>query len=351
MDVGLLTLGDLVTDPTTGICQTEAERHQGIVDQAVAAEQAGFTSVHLGEHHFSEYILSSPTVMLGAIAARTSTIRLSNGVALAGNLDPVRIAEDYATLDLISNGRAEPCWGRGSIFPDVYTFFGQDPAEAQARFGETVRLVDTLWTSDGPIDWQGEFRAPLEAVEVFPKPMQQPRPNIWIGGGWSPDTVDLAVDLGYWLMLPTVVGRWEVFAPIVERYIEGWEAAGRDPADRRIGCCSHFHVGATTQQARERWAPRYLAYMQSIAEWIERAGQRSGVGARLPATMDFDELTSTVAICGSVEEVLDRMGTAHEMLQLDTQLLMMDLGGLPYSDVLENIETVGAKIIPAVTSW
>ena len=135
--------------------------------------------------------------MLAAIAEQTTELRLSNGVALAGNLDPVRLAEDYATLDLLSGGRVEPCWGRGSIFPDVYTLFGQDPGAAQGRFGETVRLIDRLWTADGPIDWQGEFRAPLHQAEVFPKPQQQPRPNVWIGGGWPPDTVDLAVELGF----------------------------------------------------------------------------------------------------------------------------------------------------------
>ncbi|MEM7091760.1 MAG: LLM class flavin-dependent oxidoreductase [Actinomycetota bacterium] len=351
MDVGLLTLGDWVTDPVTGVRRTEAERHRSIVDQAVAIEAAGFSSIHLGEHHFSEYILSSPALVLAAIAERTTDLRLSNGVALAANADPVRLAEEYATLDLLSGGRIEPCWGRGSIFPDVYTFFGQDAAEGQARMGETVRLVDTLWRSEGPVDWEGEFRAPLRAVEVHPKPMQRPRPNVWIGGGWSPDTVDLAVELGYWLMLPTVVGRWELFAPIVERYIEGWEAAGHDPADRRIGCCSHFHVAPTTEQARARWAPRYEAYMHAVADWIEQSGDRAGIPTRLPATVDFEELSATVAICGSPEEVLDRMGTAREMLQLDTQLLMLDLGGLPDGELYENIEMIGETIIPAVTDW
>jgi len=351
VEIGLLTLGDLVTDPVTGVRRSEAERHRSIVDQAVAAEAAGFGSIHLGEHHFNQYVVSAPALVLAAIAERTTTIRLSNGVALAGNLDPVRMAEDYATLDLLSGGRVEPCWGRGSIFPDVNTFFGQDPADAQARFGETVRLIDTIWRAEGPIDWQGDFRAPLHDVEVFPKPMPRPDRHVWIGGGWSPDSVDLAVELGYGLMLPTVVGTWQMFVPVVERYIEGWDAAGRNPADRRIGCGSHFHVAETTDLARERWAPRYLAYLRAVAEWIERSGARSGTPVRLPATNDFDMAASTVAICGSVDEVLDRMGTARDMLQIDTHLLMVDLGGLPDAELFENISKIGNEIIPAVHDW
>ena len=345
-----MTLGDWLADPTTGVRRTEAERHRSIVDQAVAAEAAGFVSVHLGEHHFSEYILSSPTVVLAAIAERTSTLRLSNGVALAGTLDAVRVAEDYGTIDALSGGRVEPCFGRGSIYPDVYTFFGHDPGEAQARFGENVRLVDQLWRAEGPIDWTGEFRADLTDVQVYPRPTQRPRPPIWIGGGWSPDTVDLAVDIGAWLMLPTVVGTWEMFVPVVERYIEGWEAAGRDPADRRIGCCSHFHVATDSQVAQQRWEARYVGYMTAVNRWIKQSAQRAGTESRGLGPIDFDAMTSTIAICGSPEEALDRMGVAAEMLQLDTQLLMMDLGGLPDAELYESIELAGSHVLPAAAS-
>ena len=320
------------------------------MEQAVAAEAAGFVSFHLGEHHFSDYILSSPAVVLAAIAERTSTIRLSNGVALAGTLDPVRVAEDYATVDVLSGGRLEPCFGRGSIYPDVYTFFGQDADEAQARFGENVRLIDLLWRSEGPIDWEGRFRAPLVEAEVHPRPVQRPRPPIWIGGGWSPDTVDLAVELGCWLMLPTVVGTWEMFVPVVERYIEGWEAAGRDPAERRIGCCSHFHVAPESQTARDRWAPRYVAYMEAVNGWITQSARRAGTEGRGLGAIDFDVMTSTIAICGSPEEAVDRIGVAREMLRLDTQILMMDLGGLPDAELFESIELAGSAVLPAVVS-
>ena len=349
MDIGLLTLGDWVSDPVTGLRRTQAERHRSLVDQAVAAEAAGFSSVHLGEHHFSEYILSSPSVVLAAIAERTSTLRLSNGVALAGNLDPVRVAEDYATLDVLSGGRTEPCFGRGSVFPDVYTFFGQDPRDAQARFGENVRLIDRLWRVEEPIDWSGSFRAPLTDVSSHPRPVQRPRPPIWIGGGLSTDTVDLAVELGCWLMLPSVFGTWELFAPVVERYIEGWEAAGHDPATRRIGCCSHFHVAVDGDTARSRFRDRYLAYLHAVNGWIAQSARRAGFGEPKNVLVpDFERAIETIAICGSPEQAIDRIGAAREMLHLDTQILMLDLGGMPDAEIYDNIDLIGAEIIPKV---
>ncbi len=345
MDVGILTLGDWIADPATGVRTSAAARHRQIVEQAVVAEGAGFRSIHLGEHHFSEYILTSPPVVLAAIAERTSTLRLSNGVALAANLDPVRVAEDYATVDVLSGGRMEPCFGRGSIFPDVYTFFGQSADDATARFAENVRLVDRLWRSDGPIDWEGEFRAPLTGVEVHPRPAQTP-PPIWIGGGWSPDTVDLAVELGAGLMLPTVIGTWEMFRPSVDRYVEGWEAAGRDPADRRIGCCSHVWVDADAGRARRTWAPRYLRYLERVGDWQRMATRRAGrADARFPAA-DFDTMTSTVALCGSPDQVVDRIGTAREVLRLDTQLFMLDMGGVPDDELFGAIELAGDRVLP-----
>lgn len=346
----MLSLGDWLPDPVTGRRPTEGDRHRQIVEQAVIAERAGFSAIHLGEHHFSDYILTSPPVVLAAIAARTSTIRLSNGVALAANLDPVRAAEDYATVDVLSGGRLEPCFGRGNIYPDVYTFFGQSADEATSRFGENVRLIDRLWRAEEPITWTGEHRAPLTDVLVHPRPEQRPRPPIWIGGGWSPDTVALAVDIGAGLMLPTVVGTWEMFVPVVESYIEQWDAAGREPSERRIGCCSHFWVAPDGNAARERWKPRYLAYLEAVAGWVEQSHRRSGRRGGGFGVGDFDAMASTVAICGSVDEVVDRMSIAAEMMHLDTQLLMLDMGGVPDEELFETIEFTGAEVIPRVAA-
>jgi alkanesulfonate monooxygenase SsuD/methylene tetrahydromethanopterin reductase-like flavin-dependent oxidoreductase (luciferase family) len=349
MHVGLLSLGDLLTDPVTGLRRTPAERHRSLVDQAVLAESVGFDAVHLGEHHFSDYILSAPQMVLAAIAERTTTMRLSNGVALAANLDPIRVAEDYATLDVLSNGRAEPCFGRGSLFPHVYKYLGQDEADSVARYRENVELIHRLWTEDS-VTATGRFHAPLDDVTVHPRPVQSPRPPIWIGAGLSPDSIDLAARLGCRLMLPTVFGNWEMFVPIVDRYCELWEHYGHDIADRRIGCCSHFFVGRDSAATKARWAPRYMHYLQSVIEWQRDSARRVGQTSPGFPLQDFDTMNSTIAICGSPAEVIDRMGTARETLRLDTHLLMFDMGGTPDVELFESIELAGSEVLPAMNA-
>lgn len=313
------------------------------------AERVGMRSVHLGEHHFSDYILSSPHVVLAAIAERTTSLRLSNGVALAANRDPVLVAEEYATLDVLSGGRVEPCFGRGTLFPDVYAGFGQDESLAKEQFAEHLELIVRLWT-EAPVTWQGRFRAPLHEATVNPRPVQNP-PPVWVGAGMSVESIDLAARLGCSLMLPTVFGNWEMFRPMVDRYIEQWDLNGRDPSARRIGACSHCFVAADGADARRRWAPRYLHYLQSVIDWQQASARRvGGPSARFPLH-DFDTMISTIAICGSPSEVIDRMAAARDALHLDTQILMFDMGGMPHDDVIEAIEITGAEVIPEVARW
>jgi alkanesulfonate monooxygenase SsuD/methylene tetrahydromethanopterin reductase-like flavin-dependent oxidoreductase (luciferase family) len=347
MDVGLLSLGDLITDPVTGVRMTTAERHRSLVEQAAVGESVGFTRFHLGEHHFCDYVLSAPPVVLAAIAERTTSMRLSNGVALGANLDPVRLAEDYATVDVLSGGRVEPCLGRGTFFPYVYDAFGQEESKAKERFAENVELLDLLWRNDR-VTWSGNFRAPLNDVTVHPRPVQTPRPPIWIGAGVSPESIDLAARLGCWLMLPTVFGTPQMFRPAVELYRERWEHYGRDTADARLGCCTHAWVAPTSQQARGQWRARYEAYLAQVVSWQQDSMRQAG---RDPFTFqfgDFDDLIATLAICGSPAEMVDRMGQIAEWLDIDTQILMFDMGGMPTPDVLEAIALAGTEVLPHI---
>jgi alkanesulfonate monooxygenase SsuD/methylene tetrahydromethanopterin reductase-like flavin-dependent oxidoreductase (luciferase family) len=281
-------------------------------------------------------------VVLAAIAERTSRLRLSTGVTLGVNLDPVRVAEDYATVDVLSGGRVEPCLGRGTFFPHTFAAFGQDPRDAKAVFAEHLELLVRLWTEED-VHWKGEHRAPLSGITTQPRPLQQPRPPIWVGAGASPDSVDLAARLGLWLMLPTVFGTPEMFAPMVGLYEERWEAYGHDPAGRRIGCVSHAHVTPDGAQARRAWEPRYRAYI----EWVNELQRHSSEG-RNPGLggFDFEHLCKHTALCGSPAEVVDRMGEIRDLLHLDVHLLMFDMGGLPQPALRATIELVGAEVIP-----
>ena len=341
MSIGLLTLGDLVTDPVSGQRRTHAQRHRNIVDQAVLAEEVGMTSVHLGEHHFCDYILSSPPVVLGAIAERTTTIRLSTGVALGVNLDAVRLAEDYATVDVLSGGRVEPCIGRGTFFPHTFKAFGQDPASPKQVFADNLELLVRLWECDD-VTWSGTTRGSVEHLTVNPRPLQMPRPPIWVGAGASADSVDLAARLGLWLMLPTVFGTIEMFVSVVEQYEAAWERYGRDPSDRRIGCCSHTFVHRDAATARGLWEPRYRAYI----EWVNDLQARSSGGRNRGLDgFDFDALSANTAMCGSPAQLVDRMGQIRDALHLDTHILMLDMGGMPDSDLFAAIELVGDGVI------
>ncbi len=344
MDVGLLTLGDLIADPVTGARRTHAERHRNLVEQAVAAEAVGFTSVHLGEHHFCDYILSAPPVVLAAIAERTTTLRLSTGVALGVNLDPIRIAEDYATVDVLSGGRVEPCIGRGTFFPHTYHAFGQDPAHAKDVFAEHLEILVKVWENEN-VSWKGNHHAPLTHLTVNPRPMQTPRPPIWAGVGASADSIDLAARLGLWLMLPTVFGTIDMFRKAVDFYEARWEHYGHPASAKRIGCCTHTYIHESSQKARQIWEPRYRAYI----EWVNELQATSSNGAMNGlGGFDFDMLIANTAMCGSPEEIVDRMGTIKEALHLDAQILMFDMGGLPDQELFATIELAGKAVLPEV---
>jgi len=344
---GVLSLGDLIRDPVSGVLRTPAQRHRNLIDQAVWAEAAGFDSIHFGEHHFSRYIMSAPQVVLAAVAERTSRLRLSTGVTLAANLDPVRVAEDYATVDAISDGRVEPCFGRGTLFPDVYSEFGQDESDAKERFAESVELILRLWREEG-VDWSGRFRSDLHGVTVHPRPTQQPCPPTWIGGGFSLDSVELATRLGCWLMLPTVFGTWEMFQPAVRHYRERWEAHGRRPEDARVGAISHYLVSERSQDAHQRFRPRYLAYLNELQTWQAESATRAGHAPLALPVVDYDAMTSTVAVCGSPAEVIERFGIMRDLLSLDTQPVMTDMGGMPSDVIARTIELTSTDVLPVL---
>ena len=347
MRTGVLSLGDLIRDPVSGVLRTPAQRHRNLIDQAVWAEAAGFDSIHFGEHHFSRYIMSAPQVVLAAVAERTSRLRLSTGVTLAANLDPVRVAEDYATVDAISNGRVEPCFGRGTLFPDVYTEFGQDEPLAKERFAESLELIHRLWTEED-VTWSGRFRPDLHSVTVHPRPTQQPRPPMWVGAGVSIDSVELAARLGCWLMLPTVFGTWEMFRPAVDHYCEAWERHGHDPRDRRIGAISHFCVARTSQEAHARFAPRYQTYFDQLMDWRAESAARAGASLFPFPREPYETMVQTIAICGSPAEVLDRFAVAREMLRLDTHLVMTDMGGMPDDDIRRTFDVLASDVLPVL---
>jgi alkanesulfonate monooxygenase SsuD/methylene tetrahydromethanopterin reductase-like flavin-dependent oxidoreductase (luciferase family) len=327
VQLSLMTLGDLVTDPVTGSRETPAQRHRAVVEAAAAADGLGFHGVHIGEHHGMEYIYSAPPVILAAIAERTRRLALSTAVTLIANLDPIRAAEDYATLDALSGGRAEMVVGRGNFFTSTYTLFGQDPEDSHEMFQDNVELVLDLW-SGKEVSWTGRHRPPIDQFVLQPTPESPCR--MWIGGGASESTTQLAARLGLDLMLPSAFGNPAVFVPVVEQYLELFASYGHSRPPR-VGACWHVNVGTSTQQARARWEPRYRAYFELMGTVIRRVNPNPP--AFIDKPFDFDWLsTKGPAIVGSPDEVAERLSAVSAMLHTDLNLVYVDMGGQPGSE-------------------
>lgn len=338
LETGLLSLGDLLPDPNTGHCRTESQRHRTLVEQAVLAEQIGMHAVHLGEHHGSAYQLSSPAVVLAAIGERTTRLHLSTGVSLLANLDPFRVAEDYATLDVLTEGRAEIVAGRGSFFARTFEIFGQDPAQSQALFKDHVELLVNLLRRENV---HADGLRPLQGETSRPRPYGDL--PVWIGGGSSTRTIDLAARLGCPLMLPSVFAPPAAFAPIVEHYKEQWRNAGHT-AEPTIGACCHMHIAPESQQAKAR----FKVWYQNYWDWVQRLIKDYTPHAQaLP--FDYQALIEGPAIVGSPTEVVDRIGSTVEALDLDRMIFMADLGGIPDETLYSTLELFGAQVMPALT--
>jgi alkanesulfonate monooxygenase SsuD/methylene tetrahydromethanopterin reductase-like flavin-dependent oxidoreductase (luciferase family) len=353
MREGLLILGDHLPNPHTGAKTTSAQRHRQIVEIAVRGEALGFDSVWLGEHHLCDYILSSPPVVLAAIAARTSRLRLGTGVTLLGSLDPVRVAEDYATLDGLSNGRAELVAGRG-VLRRTYADFGHDPEQSREIYEENVAILLAAWSAS-PVSYEAKHRAPLREVTVQPRPQQVPHPPLWIGGGSSVASIDLAARLGLPLMLPSVLAPPAAFAPYVERYRANFTACGAGRDRPVVGACSHVHVAADSQTARTRWRPYHMQYIRWVTTVLIPWGgvnlsPREERSAGMPAAVpEFEVLLEGPSVCGSSAEVADRIGAMRAQLGLDLHIAMFDHGGIPDAELADAMERFAADVIPVLT--
>jgi alkanesulfonate monooxygenase SsuD/methylene tetrahydromethanopterin reductase-like flavin-dependent oxidoreductase (luciferase family) len=327
LDVYLLILGDHLPNPWTGHAVSEAERLRAIVEQAVVAEEAGFTGVAIGEHHFTRYIVSAPELVLATIAARTSTLRLSTGVTLLAHRDPVLVAEELATLDVLSDGRAELIVARG-VSHETDAAFGVGPNDLRARFEENLRLLLRL-LEEPEVTWHGTFRGPLEAVTTTPRPVQVPRPTVWIGSG-SAVSADLAVELTLPLMLPSTLKDPASHKEVVERYRDGMGTARG-----RVALPSHVFVAPTSAEARLRWRPHLASYAAFAQPW-------RGDGTE----PDVDRLMDGAAVCGHPGEVAERLDALARLLGLDAHLVIVDIGGLAQPDVLATISLFGKEVIP-----
>jgi alkanesulfonate monooxygenase SsuD/methylene tetrahydromethanopterin reductase-like flavin-dependent oxidoreductase (luciferase family) len=341
MEFGLMSLGDHLPDPATGRrMTTQAQRFREIVDYCVMGEALGFDAVHLGEHHFSHYIVSAPQMVLASVAERTKKIKLSTGVTLLPHHDPLRIAEDFATLDVLSDGRAEVVIGRG-VFPHTYRHMGQDIEQSRAMTDEGLDLLRLLWSGED-ISWRGTFRAPLENVTQQPRPVQRPHPDIYLSGS-SPDAVDMAAKKGLPIAIAVVSTGFGNTRDLIARYREQYRASGNDLADMKVAVSFHTHVDRDGRKAREYFGPHQFGYLNWVLSEI-------GVpGRQFPPTHMTLGNPDCIAIAGSPAEVTDDMCRWIEAAGgVDRLIIQSDQGGMPADRVRASVELFAAEVMPVL---
>ena len=341
MQTGLCTLGDHVQDPTTSVRTSQAERHANILQYLALAEPLGFDTAVAGEHHFSDFIMSVPQIFLAHLAAKTETIRLASGVTLLPHHDPVRIAEDFATLDVVSQGRAEIWVGKG-VEPKVYELFGQSPDEALARQQEGLELLVQLWTQQD-LNWSGQFRPDLQRVTLEPRPLQNPHPPIYVSCG-SIESVVVPAKLGLNLVMTGLAFDLDQLPPMVNRYREEWDKAGHRH-EPHITLLAHCYVESNSQSAIDHLSK----YQFDFQRWV--FGKRFGMApqdVKLPPRItNLGEPECVIAV-GGPQQVLDKVAQLCELSGCDRFIYQGDYGGQPWQKVLDSLQLFAGEVLPQV---
>jgi probable LLM family oxidoreductase len=332
---GLDTFGD-VTHDADDRPLSHAQTIRNLVEQGVLADQVGIDFFGIGEHHTADFPLSAADVVLAAIAARTSHIRVGSAVTVLSSDDPVRVFQRYSTLDAISGGRAEVILGRGSSI-DSFPLFGYDLADYEDLFEEKTELFAELFKG-GPITWQGKTRASLHNQDVVPHPENGTFP-VWIGVGGSPQSVIRAAHYGFSLMLAIIGGSPARFAPFSELFRQALESFGRAPLP--VGVHSPGHVAATDEQAREEFWPRYL-------EVITRYSRIRGFAIPTRESFMYEIGPRGALHVGSPETVAQKIAQTLTSLGANRFDLKYGMGGLSQEALITNIELYGTDVIPRV---
>jgi probable LLM family oxidoreductase len=333
--LGLDTFGDISNGPD-GRPKHPAQVLRDVVEQAALADRLGVDAITLGEHHRDDFALSSPEVVLGAIAGRTERILLGTGVTVLSSDDPVRVYERFATLDGVSGGRAEVILGRGS-FTESFGLFGYDLADYESLFNEKLELFARL-RAEGPVTWSGRHRSPLVEQEVHPKTERPDGVRAWVGVGGSPHSVLRSVQSGIPMMLAIIGGEPRRFQPFANLYRQTQEDLGREPMP--LGVHSPGHVAETDREARDQL-------------WEHFAANRNRIGAERgwpkATRFEFESEASEGALhVGSPETVAQKV--AHTMRTLGAQRFDLKYanGTMPHEQLMSSIELYATEVIPRV---
>jgi len=338
MELGIYTFAENNYDAASGKFSGAGERLRHLMEEIELADQLGLDVFGIGEHHRPDYAVSAPAVILGAAAARTSRIRLTSAVSVLSSDDPVRVFQQFATVDLLSNGRAEIMAGRGS-FIESFPLFGYDLRDYDALFAEKLDLLLRLRESER-VTWSGRYRPSIHDLGVYPQPEQRPIP-VWIAVGGTPQSVVRAGTLGLPLAVAIIGGEPEQFAPMVELYREAGKRAGHDPESLKVGINSHGFIGDDSRRAADDYYP-------SHAEVMTRIGRERGWPPQTRAQFEAARGARGALLVGDPEEVAAKILYEHEIFRNDRFLLQISVGPMPHEKLLRAIELYGTKVAPIV---
>ncbi len=339
MQIGVDTFAEMTPDAATGVTVTATERVRDLLEEVVQVEQVGLDLYAIGEHHREEYVAAAPAVLLAAAAARTERIRLASSVTVLSSDDPVRVFQQFATVDLISQGRAEIVVGRGS-FTESYPLFGYDLNNYDALFAEKLDLLLKLRDAT-EVEWRGKFRAALTGQGVYPRPLQHPLP-VWLGVGGTPNSFARAGSLGLPLMVAIIGGEPHRFRPLVEMYREAGRRAGFQPEQLKVGVHLHGFVAETTEEAADTLYPAH-------AYTFNRIGRERGWAPTSRTQFDATRGPKGALVVGDAETVAEKLLYVDEALGgVSRVTLQLTAGTLPHGKVMRAIELLGTRVAPVV---
>lgn len=338
MQIGIYTFVERTPDPASGALVDPVTRIADLMEEVALADQVGLDVFGIGEHHRTEYLASAPAVLLAGAATRTRRIRLTSAVTVLSSADPVRVFQEFATLDLLSGGRAEITAGRGS-FIESFPLFGHDLDDYETLFSEKLALLQQLRGSE-TVNWQGRHRAPLEGQGVYPRPVQDPLP-LWVAVGGSPQSVVRAGTLGLPLALAIIGGEPERFAPLVALYREAGARAGHDPAVLKVSINVHGLVADTARGAADLFYP-------PLAQVMDTLGRERGWPPLSRAAYERQVALKGALLVGDPQAVIDKILYQHAFFRHDRFMMQMTVGTLPHREVMRAIELLGTVVAPAV---
>jgi probable LLM family oxidoreductase len=331
MELGAYTFAEVHPEPGQSWADAAARRLHDLLEEAELADRVGLEVFGVGEHHRPDFAVSSPATALAAIAARTRDIRLTSAVTVLSSDDPVRVFQDFATIDLLSGGRAEIMAGRGS-FIESFPLFGFDLDDYDELFAEKLELLLRLRDSEH-IDWPGSrHRAAIDGLGVYPRPLQDPLP-VWLAVGGNPPSAIRAATLGLPMALAIIGGEPARFAPLVELY--------RRAGGTQVSINSHAYVAETDEQAAEEFFPAYAGMMNRI-------GAERGWSPMVRPQFDALRSPRGALVVGSPETVTRKIVAQHEIFDHGRFLAQMSVGPMPHDQVMRSLELFGTEVAPAV---